>query len=60
MRARAIERTYLALVRGDLAAATGTIEAPIGRHPVRRHLMAVVAGGRPAVTHYTEIARTEK
>jgi 23S rRNA pseudouridine1911/1915/1917 synthase len=55
MQARQIERRYLALIRGRLAAPTGTIEAPVGRHPVRRQLMAVVAGGRDAVTHYEEV-----
>ena len=59
MRSRSIERTYLALVRGHLAAPTGTIEAPIGRNVARRRLMAVVAGGRAAVTHYKELARAE-
>ncbi len=57
---RAIERRYLALVRGRLPATTGTIEAPVGRHPTRRQLMAVVAGGRAAVTHYRELAVTEE
>ena len=55
LRAWAIERRYLTLIRGRLAAPTGTIEAPIGRHPVRRQLMAVVPGGRDAVTHYREV-----
>lgn len=52
MKARTIERRYLALVRGRLPAATGTIDAPIGRHPRRRVLMAVVGDGRQAVTNY--------
>jgi 23S rRNA pseudouridine1911/1915/1917 synthase len=52
MKRRAIERSYLALVRGRPGSASGTIEAPIGRHPVARRRMAVSAGGRPAVTHY--------
>jgi len=30
----------------------GTVDAPIGRHPVQRTRMAVVAGGKPAITHY--------
>lgn len=60
MRARSIERRYLALVRGRLEAQTGTIEAPIGRHPARRKLMAVVSGGRPSVSHYSELAATEE
>ena len=59
MKRREIERGYLALVRGRPPAMTGTIEAPLGRHPVRRHRMAVVAGGRPAVTHYREIGHSD-
>ncbi|HYI45942.1 MAG TPA: RluA family pseudouridine synthase [Actinomycetota bacterium] len=60
MRRREIERRYLALVRGRLGAGTGTIEAPIGRHPARRKLMAVTPGGRPSVTHYSEIEATDE
>jgi len=52
IRHREVERRYLALVRGVPPAATGTIEAPVGRHPTKRRLMAVVAGGKPSVTHY--------
>jgi len=51
LRARTVKRTYLALVRGRLAG-PGTVDAPVGRHPVHRTRMAVVAAGRPAVTHY--------
>jgi 23S rRNA pseudouridine1911/1915/1917 synthase len=51
LQARTVKRTYLAVVRGKIAAA-GTVDAPIGRHPVQRTKMAVVAGGKPAVTHY--------
>ena len=51
LQARSVKRTYLALVRG-LLARPGTVDAPIGRHPVHRTRMAVVTGGKPAVTHY--------
>ena len=51
LQARTVKRTYVALARGKVAAA-GRVEAPIGRHPVQRTKMAVVAGGKPAVTHY--------
>jgi 23S rRNA pseudouridine1911/1915/1917 synthase len=57
---RAIERRYLAVVRGRMPAPTGTIDAPIGRHPVKRRLMAVVDGGRRAVTHYAVVDATER
>ena len=51
LQARRINRHYLALVVGHPTAG-GRVEAPIGRHPVHRTRMAVVAGGKPAVTHY--------
>jgi 23S rRNA pseudouridine1911/1915/1917 synthase len=49
---RRIGRVYNALVHGRFATPTGTIEAPIGRDPTRPTRRAVVAGGKPAVTHY--------
>ena len=55
MRGRRITRRYLALVRGVPASPSGTVEAPIGRHPTRRQKMTVIAGGRPSVTHYEVI-----
>ncbi|HKJ07560.1 MAG TPA: 23S rRNA pseudouridine(1911/1915/1917) synthase RluD [Gammaproteobacteria bacterium] len=51
LQARAFQREYQAVVWGVLTAG-GTVDAPIGRHPVDRKRMAVVAGGKPAVTHY--------
>jgi len=54
---RAITRRYIALVRGEMKSATGTIEAPIGRHQTFRRKMAVAAGGRSAVTHFTVLGR---
>jgi 23S rRNA pseudouridine1911/1915/1917 synthase len=60
LRARRIERRYLALVRGRPPADSGTIEAPIGRHPVKRRRFAVVPGGRPSVTHYSVRAAGER
>ncbi len=47
--AREVERIYQALVVG-VPPASGEIDQPIGRHPVHRVRMAVVAGGRPALT----------
>jgi 23S rRNA pseudouridine1911/1915/1917 synthase len=52
LKARRIKKTYVALVAGNVAAAEGRIEAPIGRHPKHRTRMAVAADGRPAVTGY--------
>ncbi|MGA7801442.1 MAG: 23S rRNA pseudouridine(1911/1915/1917) synthase RluD, partial [Gammaproteobacteria bacterium] len=51
LQARAFEREYEAVVSGVLTAG-GRVDAPIGRHPVDRKRMAVVAGGKPSVTHY--------
>jgi 23S rRNA pseudouridine1911/1915/1917 synthase len=51
---RKVERIYLALAHGRLASRTGTIDAPIGRSPRRRHRMAVAgAASREARTHFT-------
>jgi len=56
LKKRKIGRIYTALVSGQLAAATGTIEAPIGRDPLRPTRRAVVHDGRPARTHYRRLA----
>jgi len=49
----AIEREYLAIVRGVPRAASGTVDAPIGRHPTDRKKMSTRAKrGRSAVTHW--------
>jgi 23S rRNA pseudouridine1911/1915/1917 synthase len=56
LQARSVTRIYAALAHGIVERA-GTVEAPIGRHPVSRTRMAVVARGKPAVTHYTPLAR---
>ncbi len=50
--ARRVKKRYLALVGGQVAAAVGRIEAPIGRDPRHRIRMAIVPDGRPAVTGY--------
>ncbi len=46
-----IKRTYHAILTGHLKSDRQTINAPIARHPVDRKRMAVVAGGREAITH---------
>jgi 23S rRNA pseudouridine1911/1915/1917 synthase len=51
----AVRKEYLALVYGTPTNAKGTIDAPIGRDPRERKRMAVVAGGRRAVTDYEVI-----
>lgn len=58
MRRRAVDRRYLALVHGGFGVDTGTIEAPVGRDPVRRKSMTV--GGlaaRDATTHFRVLER---
>ncbi len=50
-------RQYRAVVYGALPQDEGVINAPIGRHPVKRKQMAVTAGGRNAVTHYRVVER---
>jgi 23S rRNA pseudouridine1911/1915/1917 synthase len=52
----AIEKEYVALVHGEAPAPRGRIEAPVGRDPRDRQRMAVVAGGREAVTEYEVLA----
>ncbi|MDU3273739.1 RluA family pseudouridine synthase [Varibaculum cambriense] len=54
-RERRVQKIYHALVQGYLDAPAGTIDAPIGRHPSRDFKMAVVTGGRPAITHYRTV-----
>lgn len=48
---RSIEREYLALVKGWMTAG-GTVDEPIGRHPVERKRNAVRRDGKEAITHY--------
>ena len=50
-------RSYIALVAGNLKEDSGTVDAPIGRHPTDRKRMAVVDNGRRAVTHYRVLYR---
>ena len=51
-RDRTVDKTYHALVQGHPDPLRGTIDAPIGRHPSADWKWAVVAGGKPSVTHY--------
>lgn len=52
LKGRRVRKTYLALVQGNVAAAVGRIEAPIGRDAKHRTRMAVVPDGRPSTTGY--------
>ena len=51
-REREVEKRYHALVQGHPDPFRGTVDAPIGRHPSGDGRFAVIAGGRPSVTHY--------
>ena len=51
-----VRKEYLALVWGALKKPSGTVELPVGRHPVHRQKMAVTEKGRAAVTHYETLA----
>ncbi len=52
---RRVDKRYHALVQGHPDPARGTIDAPIDRHPKADWKWAVVAGGKPSVTHYDTI-----
>ncbi|SQD98223.1 putative enzyme [Parafrankia sp. Ea1.12] len=51
-REREVEKEYRAVVQGHPDPLRGTVDAPIDRHPRRPGLFAVVADGKPSVTHY--------
>lgn len=61
MKHHGIVREYRALVTGGFKEDTGTVNYPIGRHPVDRKKMAVITSGehtaREAITHYTVLER---
>ncbi len=54
LKSKKANRRYLALVKGNVKEA-GTVDKPIARSPADRKKMAIVSGGREAVTHYTPI-----
>ncbi|RZS54322.1 ribosomal large subunit pseudouridine synthase D [Microcella putealis] len=49
---REVDKVYHAVVQGHPDPFSGTIDAPIGRHPGSAWKFAVVAGGKPSITHY--------
>ncbi|ARC85256.1 pseudouridine synthase, RluA family protein [Clostridium argentinense CDC 2741] len=58
LKEHSMTRTYYALVEGKLKEDSGTINAPIGRHPVERIKMAVVKNnGKESITHYKVLER---
>lgn len=58
IKSHSFTRLYEAVVHGNLKEDDGTIDAPIGRHPLHRKMMAVTEkNSRNAVTHYHVLAR---
>jgi 23S rRNA pseudouridine1911/1915/1917 synthase len=58
LKVHSITRIYEAVVTGSLKADSGTVNAPIGRHPVKRKRMAVTEkNSKPAVTHFEVLGR---
>jgi len=51
-RNRTVSKIYHALAQGHMDPTTGTIDAPIDRHPREDYRFAVVANGKPSITHY--------
>lgn len=54
-RDRTVDKVYHALVQGHPDPLEGTVDAPIGRHPKADYKFAVMADGRPSVTHYATL-----
>ncbi len=57
LKERKAMRRYYCIVNGNIKEDSGTINKPIGRNPIDRKKMAVVAGGREAVTHFKVLER---
>ena len=54
-KARTVDKRYAALVQGHPDPSSGTVEAAIDRHPSSDYKFAVVASGRPSITHYDTV-----
>jgi 23S rRNA pseudouridine1911/1915/1917 synthase len=54
-RNRTVDKIYHALIQGHMDPTSGTIDAPIDRHPKEDHRFAVVAKGKDSITHYEVI-----
>lgn len=57
IQARTFSKIYIALAKGKVEFDQGHIDKPIGHHPRIRQRMAILAGGRPAQTHYRVLER---
>ena len=54
-RDRVVDKTYHALVQGHPDPSSGTIDAPIGRHPKHEYKFTIAQDGKPSVTHYSTL-----
>jgi 23S rRNA pseudouridine1911/1915/1917 synthase len=54
-RERSVTKVYHAMVQGHMDPSEGTIDAPIDRHPREDYRFAVVADGKPSITHYKSL-----
>jgi 23S rRNA pseudouridine1911/1915/1917 synthase len=52
---RTVDKRYHALVQGHPDPLRGTVDAPIDRHPTHDYRFAVMAGGKPSITHYDTV-----
>lgn len=57
---RTVDKYYLTVVQSNLKEDSGIIDAPIGRHPVKREKMAVVENGKEAITKWKVLERFQK
>lgn len=58
LKAHSINRVYVAIVHGNIKEESGTVNAPVGRHPTDRKRMSThTRSGRPAITHYHVLER---
>lgn len=57
LKERKAMRKYIALVNGNIKEESGTVNKPIARNPSDRKKMAVVQGGREAITHFNVLER---
>ena len=57
---RVIQKTYLAIIHGELVPKEGEVRAPVGRLPWNRERFGIVPGGKESVTKYTAIKTIEK
>lgn len=60
LKEHSMKREYVALVEGIMKEESGMVDKPLGRHPKERIKMAIVSGGKRAVTHYEVVERFEK